>query len=233
MGQNLGHAVQNQRSPTPSRALCLATHQTRPCARNHRPERVRTWPRLQSGRTVAGRPTIPTCLPAPRPGAAVGIRELKICSAPETKRPSLQIAAAAVRCLPKLDTAGTHVLPSAHGVRIPARCARAGLEGGTRAAAGCVGAVRSAFRPGGRQPGARSTHRPQAVGFPRLHHLGWPRMRGVAPVRSHYARIAVEPATLADPSGLPHALRRPRRRPKGPWTAPDGSSRSAIILCTT
>ena len=35
-------------------------------------------------------------------------------------------------------------------------------------------------------PGARSTHRPQVVVIPRLHHLGWPRMRGVAPVRSHY-----------------------------------------------
>ena len=71
MDQTRGYAVQNQRWPTPSRALCLETHQTRPCARNHRPERVRTCPRLQSGRTVAGRLTIPTCLPAPR--AAVGI----------------------------------------------------------------------------------------------------------------------------------------------------------------
>ncbi len=127
-----------------------------------------------------------------------GRHSLKICTAPATKRPSLRIAADAVlvRCLPKLDTAGTHgVLPSAHGVRIPARCARlgAGPEGGTCAVACCLGAVRSAFRPGGRQAGARSTHRPQAVGFPRLRHLGWPRMRGVAPVCSHYARIAVEP----------------------------------------
>ena len=71
VGQTLGRAVQIQRLPTPSRALCLETHQTRPCPRNHRPERVRTWPRLQSGRTTARRLTIPTCLPAPR--AAVGI----------------------------------------------------------------------------------------------------------------------------------------------------------------
>ena len=42
--------------------------------------------------------------------------------------------------------------------------------------------------PGGRKPGARSTHRPQVVVIPRLRHLGWPRMRGLAPVRSHYAR---------------------------------------------
>ena len=71
VGQTLGRADQIQRLPTPSRALCLETHQTRPYPRNHRPGRVRTWPRLQSGRTTAGRLTIPTCLPAPR--AAVGI----------------------------------------------------------------------------------------------------------------------------------------------------------------
>ena len=70
VGQNLGHAVQIQRLPTPSRALCLETHQTRPYPRNHRPEPVRTCSRRQSGRTFPGRLTIPTCLPAPR--AAVG-----------------------------------------------------------------------------------------------------------------------------------------------------------------
>jgi hypothetical protein len=152
-------------------------------------------------------------LPAGAQGC--GRHSLKVCSAPATKRPSLRIAAAAVRCLPKLDTAGTHVLPSGHGVRIPARCARAGLEGGMRAVACCLGAVRSAFRQGGRQPGARSTHRPQAVGFPRLRHLGWPRMRGVAPVCSHYARIAVEPAAHAGQTGLPDPVWRPRRCPMG------------------
>ena len=70
-GQTLGHAAQIQRLPAPSRALCLETHQTRPYPRNHRPERVRTWPRLNSRRTTAGRLTIPTSPPAPR--AAVGI----------------------------------------------------------------------------------------------------------------------------------------------------------------
>ena len=70
VGQNLGHAVQIQRLPTPSWALCLETHQTRPYPRNHRPEPVRTCSRRQSGRTFPGRLTIPTCLPAPR--AAVG-----------------------------------------------------------------------------------------------------------------------------------------------------------------
>jgi hypothetical protein len=46
-------------------------------------------------------------------------------------------------------------------------------------------------------PGARSTHRPQAVVIPRLSHLGWPRMRGVASVCSHYARIDSQPPRFA------------------------------------
>jgi hypothetical protein len=71
VGQALGRAAQIQRLPTPSRALCLQTHQTRPCPRNHRPGRVRTCPRLQSGRNIAGRLTSPTSPPALR--AAVGI----------------------------------------------------------------------------------------------------------------------------------------------------------------
>ena len=144
-----------------------------------------------------------------------GRHSLKLCAAPATERPSLQIAATAVRCLPKLETARAHVPPSAHGVRIPARCARAGPDGGPRAVACCLGAVRSTFRPGGQQPGARSTHRPQAVVIPRLRHLGWPRMRGLAPVRSHYARIAGEPAGHADQTGLPDPVWRSRRWPMG------------------
>ena len=95
-------------------------------------------------------------LPASAQGC--GRHLLKICAATATKRPPLHIAAAAVRCLPKLHTAGAHSPPSAHAVRIPARCARAGPDDGTRAVACCLGAVRSTFRPGGRQPGARSTH---------------------------------------------------------------------------
>ncbi len=71
VGQTLGRAAQIQRLPTPSRALCLQTHQTRPYPRNHRPERVRTWHRLESRRTTAWRLTSPTSPPAPR--AAVGI----------------------------------------------------------------------------------------------------------------------------------------------------------------
>ena len=71
VGQTLGRAAQIQRLPTPSRALCLQTHQTRPCPRNHRPGRVRTWSQLESGRTTAWRLTSPTSPPALR--AAVGI----------------------------------------------------------------------------------------------------------------------------------------------------------------
>ena len=68
MGQSLGHAVQNQRWPTPSRALCLETHQTRPISRVHRPGRARTWPRLPSERTSTARLAFKTNPTAP--GAA-------------------------------------------------------------------------------------------------------------------------------------------------------------------
>ena len=86
-----------------------------------------------------------------------------MCAAPATKRPSLHIAATAVRCLPKLETAHTHVPPSAHGVRIPARCARAGPDDGPRAEACCLGAVRSLYAP--RRPATwRAIHPPTPGG---------------------------------------------------------------------
>ena len=186
VGQTLGRAVQIQRLPTPSRALCLETHQTRPCPRNHRPGRVRTWPRLQSGRNIAGRLAIPTCLPAPR---ACGRHSL-ICNTPDRVRPLLRIAATEVGHLPRLVAAGPHALPSAHGlcVSVAVRQPIPTLAG---ACAWRVAWVPCAayIPPGMHHPGARSTHRPQAVVIPRLRHLGWPRMRGVASVCSHYAQI--------------------------------------------
>ena len=48
-----------------------------------------------------------------------------------------------------------------------------------------------------------------------LSKLGWPRMRGLAPARSHYARIAGEPAGHADQTGLPDPVWRSRRWPMG------------------
>ena len=89
VGQTLGCAVQIQRLPTPSRALCLETHQTRPYPRNHRPERVRTWSRLNSRRTTAGRLTIPTSPPAPR--AAVGIHSFATCQIGSARCCALQL----------------------------------------------------------------------------------------------------------------------------------------------
>ena len=89
-----------------------------------------------------------------------------------------------------------------------------------RASAGrCLGAVRRTYPPDMYDPGARSTHRPQAVVIPRLRHLGWPRMRGVASVRSHYAQIAGEPAGHADQTGLPDPVWRSRRCSMGPRAA--------------
>jgi hypothetical protein len=164
MGQTLGHAVQNQRLPTPSRAMCLETHQIRPCPRNHRPGRVRTWPRLQSGRTIAVRLTIPTCLPAPR--AAVGIHSISALRQQRSARRYTSQPLRYVRCLAKLETARAHVPPSAHGVRIPARCARAGPDGGTRAVACCLGAVHSTFRPRSAQAAGNLARNTQTVFLP-------------------------------------------------------------------
>ena len=92
-----------------------------------------------------------------------GRHSLKICASPATKRPPLHIAAAAVRGLPKLETARAHFPPSAHGVRIPARCARAGPDDGPRAEACCLGAVRSLYAP--RRPATwRAIHPPTPGG---------------------------------------------------------------------
>ena len=167
-------------------------------------------------------------LPAGAQGC--GRHSHKKCAAPATKRPPLHIAAAAVRCLPRLHTAGAHSPPSVHGVRIPARCARAGPNDGPRAEACCQGAVRSTVRPGGRPPGARVTPRPQAVVSPRLRHLGWPRMRGVAPVRSHYTRIAGGPAGHADEPGLPDPVWRSRRWPMGRRARGNTASQLALYF---
>jgi hypothetical protein len=60
---------------------------------------VASAPKWTYRRWAARHPDLP-------PGArGCGRPSLKICAAPATKRPSLQIAAAAVRCLAKLDTA--------------------------------------------------------------------------------------------------------------------------------
>jgi hypothetical protein len=117
-------------------------------------------------------------------------RHSLICDMPDRVRPLLRIAATAVGQLPRLVAAGPHVLPSAHGlcVSVAVRQPIPTLAG---ACAWRVAWVPCAayIPPGGQQPGARSAHRPQAVVLPRLSHLGWPRMRGVASVCSHYARI--------------------------------------------
>ena len=101
---------------------------------------VASGPKWTYCRWAAHQPDLPV-------GAqSYGRHSFKMCAAPATKRPSLQIAATAVRCLPKLETARAHVPPSAHGVRIPARSARAGPDDGPRSVACCLGAVRSTFR---------------------------------------------------------------------------------------
>ena len=157
VGQTLGRAVQIQRLPTPSRALCLETHQTRPYPRNHRPGRVRTWPRLQSGRTTARRLTIPTCLPAPR--AAVGIHSKSALRQQRSARrytsQPLRYAASRssrqlVRTSRRARTACASRLAAREPVPTTARVQR------RVAWVPCAAYI----PPGGRKPGARSTHRP-------------------------------------------------------------------------
>jgi hypothetical protein len=151
------------------------------------------------------------------PAGAQGCgRHSLICDTPDRVRPLLRIAATAVGHLPRLVAAGPDALPSAHGlcVSVAVRQPIPTLPG---ACAWRVAWVPCAayIPPGMHHPGARSTHRPQAVVIPRLRHLGWPRMRGVAQVRSHYARVAVGPAGRADQPGLPDPVWRSRRWPMG------------------
>ena len=125
------------------------------------------------------------------PAGAQGCgRHSLICNTPDRVRPLLRIAATEVGHLPRLVAAGPHALPSAHGlcVSVAVRQPIPTLAG---ACAWRVAWVPCAayIPPGMHHPGARSTHRPQAVVIPRLSHLGWPRMRGVASVCSHYAQI--------------------------------------------
>ena len=63
-------------------------------------------------------------------GLRVGIRSDLRTPAPS--HPSMRVAATAARCLPEVVAVGAHVLPSAHGLRIPIRCVTADPDGGRR-----------------------------------------------------------------------------------------------------
>ena len=153
--------------------------QPSPRARTH----VTSAPKWTYYRSAAHHPDLPA-------GAQGCGRHSLICNTPDRVRPLLRIAATEVGHLPRLVAAGSHALPSAHGlcVSVAVRQPIPTLAG---ACAWRVAWVPCAayIPPGMHHPGARSTHRPQAVVIPRLSHLGWPRMRGVASVCSHYAQI--------------------------------------------
>ena len=144
---------------------------------------VTSAPKWTYYRSAAHHPDLPA-------GAQGCGRHSLICNTPDRVRPLLRIAATEVGHLPRLVAAGPHALPSAHGlcVSVAVRQPIPTLAG---ACAWRVAWVPCAayIPPGMHHPGARSTHRPQAVVIPRLSHLGWPRMRGVASVCSHYAQI--------------------------------------------
>jgi hypothetical protein len=215
VGQTLGCADQIQRWPTPSRALCLQTHQTRPCPRNHRPGRVRTWPRPQSGRTSTAKLAFHTC--PPTPGAAVGIRP-HLPSA--SKEPPVAARCSHRRGPPPEARYSWCARAAERARRAHPGSLRESRSRRSHACSGVLPGCRAQHVPPRRpETGARSTHRPQAVTFSSLRHLGWPRMRGVAPVCSHYPRIAVEPAAHADQTGLPDPVWRSRRLPMGPRAA--------------
>ncbi len=147
-------AVQDQRMPTPSLALCPETSNSTMRAKPPplaRPGFVRTWPHFHG---KARRPD------GPFRRWGCGSALTHVCDAPETGRPSLRIAATAARCLPMLVAAGVLVLLSAHGQRTLFRwrdlepiptVARASREL-------CLGAVRSTCRQGSGQTGAKKSN---------------------------------------------------------------------------
>ena len=186
VGQTLGRAAQIQRLPTPlagpvspdtSNPTMPAQPSPRACAHV---VSARKWTYY---RWAAHQPDQPA-------GAQGCGRHSLICDTPDRVRPLLRIAATAVHCLPKLVAASLHVLPSANGLCVSVAVRQpiptsAGANPWRVAWVPCAAYI----PPGMHHPGARSTHRPQAVVIPRLSNLCWPRMRGLAPVRSHYARI--------------------------------------------
>jgi hypothetical protein len=188
MGQSLGHAVQNQRWPTPvSRDT---SNPARPISRVHRPGRALRG--LGSKASVLPRQGPPSRRTRRRRGLRVGIPSRShLRTPPAPSHPSMRIAATAARCLPKLVAADAHVLPSAHGLRISIRCVTADPDGGRRLGRTLPQwalSVRRTHRRGSGPPGARSILRPQAVEIRRLGHLGWARMRGVASVHRQNAQ---------------------------------------------
>ena len=132
MGQNLGRAAQIQRLPNPlacpvSRDTSNPTNGARPSPSIAPGLHARG---LGSKSNVLPRQNSPSRRTRRRRGLRVGIRSDLRTPAPSHQ--SMRIAATAVRCLPKLVTAGAHVLPSAHGLRISIRCVTADPDGGRR-----------------------------------------------------------------------------------------------------
>ncbi len=167
------HAVQNQRWLTPSRDLCLETHQALETLPAQQLLRACTRVTSASKWTYLRHKARLPHAPADAGGCGSALTPFATTGQKKGLHPSLHIAATAVDRLPTLGFRRACASRFATRQPIPT-VARAGTTP-------CLGAARRTYRPGMYGPGARSP-RPQAVVqvIPRLGHLGWPRMRCVA-----------------------------------------------------
>jgi hypothetical protein len=138
------------RRPEPAFAYPLACPQC--VSRRIKPDHARVTIALGvcARGLIAGRLTIPTCLPAPR--AAAGIHSNSALRQQRSARRCKSQPLRYVRCLPKLDTAGAHVPPSAHGVgiRLASRLAASQRNEGARELVGERPLVKQHLRDGAR-----------------------------------------------------------------------------------
>jgi hypothetical protein len=143
-----------------------------------------------------------------RGGCESALTPIQVCDGPEKRglRPSLRIPAAAA--LDRRPEARAAACAACRRILVPSRHSAADPDRGTRQCWAFLGAARRTYRHGMHhsQAGARSTRRPQSVAIPRLRHLGRPRMRGGASVRSpkrtdsqrHVFRLSTHSSEPAD-----------------------------------
>jgi hypothetical protein len=213
---------------TPSRALCLETHQIRPYPQPSPPAGV-------YARGLGSKVDVPSRQRSPSPrtrrrrgGCGSALTPIQVCDGPGKQgsvslRPSLRIAA----------TAALDRRPEARAV---ARMTCASSRQHTRHQSGrCLGAVRRTYRPvctvtpGMHRLGARSIRRPQSVAIPRWRHLGRPRIHarrrlGAKPKTHGFATACFSPENVfiraSGSVGLPACLSPALRLAHEPYCPP-------------